>query len=644
MADNGNREPTEPFRRGVGKKRREPPIIDASATSVPVEPSAAEIPVETAGPVVPPAEPAPAQPAEPVLFGSALRDPAQRSRETESDIAASSPRTIDDTVAGSPVDFSGPGVESEVVSAGASASSSEPDSHPASRADTVPPFEVPARPRTGLVPGLLGLLVLVLLGTVAWLFFAGPQRSGQEELAGNVADLQTKVAALEARQDPGQVTNTVADLNKRVGAADADRAGTAQTLAQLTKRVDDIDQQMQAAKAAASAKPAEAAPPAAEPKPAEPAFATLAAVAALAGKVDAIEGRISGLANDQGDTAKTLADLPKPAPVDLGPIVSRLAGAEAALNGLDNKVNGSDARLNGFDAKVNGIDGKVNGFDARMNGLDARVNGIEARANDVAALGSKLQSTVADLPKVDLQPLQAASGALDDKVSRLQTTVADLPKVDLQPLQAASTALGSRIATIETDLSAAKDGARVTEARAVGSADESKAAPIAVVGQAVQRAIADGRPYPSEVAALKALGGEPEAVSRLAPLADTGAPSVASLKSQWDGVKGDVLAAVKPGQSADPFDRLARNARALVKVTRVGTVSGNDPVAIAAQVDDALDREDVAGALTEWGKLPEAGQHASQGWADAAGSRVEAETAAKDLVARAIATLGHAKG
>ncbi len=637
MADNGNREPTETYRRAGGKKRREPPIIDAAAT---------EIPVERASPAVVPDESVSSEPAEPVLFGSAMRDPTQRTREVASEAPSSDLPRSDETGAEMPAVSSGPGVESEAVPPAASPASSEPEIPLAARTDDVSQgFEAPARTRPGLVPGLLGLVALVLLGAVAWLLLTGPQRSGRDELAGTVADLQTKVAALEARPDSGPLSGTVADLDKRVGAADADRTGVAQALAQLTKRVDGLEQQIQATKAAAEAKPAEAAaPPAAEPKPAEPAFATLAAVAALAAKVDAMDGRINGLASDQGDTAKTLSDLPKPVPVDLGPIASRIAGAEAALNGLDNKVNGSDARLNGFDAKINGIDEKVNGFDARMNGFDARVNGIEAKANDVTAQESKLQATVADLPKVDLRPLQAAAGALDDKVATLQTRVADLPKVDLQPLQTATGALDGRVAKIEADLSAAKDGARVTEARAVGSADESKAATIAVVGQALQRAIADGRPYASDVAALRALGSEPEAVARLAPLADTGAPSVASLKGQWDDVKGSVLSAVKPGQSTNPLDRFAASARALVEVKRIGTVTGSDPVAIVSQVDDALDRNDVADALTDWGKLPEAGQRVSQAWADTARSRLDAEIAARDLVARAIATLGHAKG
>ena len=670
MADNGNREPNDTFRRAGGKKRREPPIIDASATEVPVEPSR---------PAIVPEETVSSETAEPVLFGSAMRDSAQRSRETAGEPAPSEPARSGDAMVEPPAEpiVSDSGADSETVSSALPPDpSSGRDGLLGSGPDALPPpaFQSPGRSGLGIVPGLLGLVVLVLLGTVAWLLYTGPQRSGRDELAGTLADLQTKVAALEARPDPGQMSGSVADLDKRVGAADADRSGIAQAVAQLTKRVDGIDQQVQTAKAAADAKPAEpVTPPAAESKPEEPAFATLAAVAALAGKVDAIDGRLDGLASDQGGTAKALADLPKPAPVDLAPVQGRIAGAEATLNGLDSKVNGSDARLNGFDAKINGIDGKVNGFDARMNGFDARVNGIEAKANDVAALEGKLQSTVADLPKVDLQPLQTAVASLDDRVGKLQSTVADLPKIDLQPLQAAVTslddrlgklqtavadlpkvdlqplqaaddALAGRITKMEADLSAAKNGARVTEARAVGSADESRAAPIAVVGQAVQRAIADGRPYASDVAALKALGGEPEAVARLTPLADTGAPSVETLKSQWDDVKGNVLAAIKPGQSTDPLDRFAASARALVQVKRVGIVTGSDPVAVASQVDEALDRGDVAEALTVWSKLPEAGREVSQAWADTAKARLDAEVAARDLVSRAIATLGRAKG
>ena len=78
---------------------------------------------------------------------------------------------------------------------------------------------------------------------------------------------------------------------------------------------------------------------------------------------------------------------------------------------------------------------------------------------------------------------------------------------------------------MQGQLSAAKDGTRVTEVRAVGSADEARATPIALVGQAVGRAVADGRPYAADLDTLRALGADPDAVAKLQPLAAEGAPT-----------------------------------------------------------------------------------------------------------------------
>ena len=118
MADNGNREPTDTFRRAGGKRRREPPIIDASATEVPAEP---------ASPVAVPEETVSSEPAEPVLFGSAMRDPTQRTREVASEAPSSDLSRSDETGAEMPAVSSGPGVESEAVPPAASPASSEPE-------------------------------------------------------------------------------------------------------------------------------------------------------------------------------------------------------------------------------------------------------------------------------------------------------------------------------------------------------------------------------------------------------------------------------------------------------------------------------------------------------------------------------------
>lgn len=649
MAENANRGPNDVRSRG-GKKRREPPIIDASAAEVPV---AAGDPRQSDAPDPASSEPEPftgtaaeeTSAAEPVLFGSAFRDTAPR-HPTES-------RTLHDPVepettapwpsdrpAGTRATLA-PEVDAGEVSSvegpvgdGEMHDAVTPESHggpvPPSTGLDIPPT-VPEKPVTapatrsgaGMLTGVLGAACLLLLGGIAWLLYSEPQRSGRDQMAASVADLNAKVAALEARPDParsqGQLQADMAALDKRVAAADTERSGLADTVAGLTTRLDAVAQQAEAAKAdadgasvaAKAAAPANAPPAADTAPPTMPAFATLAAVAALAAKVDGLDSQLGALSGEQTSTAKALADLPKPVVPDFGPVDTRIAALDAQVTATDNKLNGSDARLNGFDAKVNGVDGKINGFDARVNGLDARVNGLESKVDSEATQVAKFQAAVTNLPKVDLGPLQAATATLD-----------------------------RRVADVEGQLAAPKDGARLTEARAVGSADETKATSIALVGQAIQSAIADGRPYGKELDALRALGAEPEAIAKLSPMATLGAPTATALKDNWDVVQGDVRSAMKPPEAGSALDRFAANARALVQVRRVGAVQGDDPSATVSQIDAALGAGDVAAALAAWDKLPDTGKDPSRDWASSARGEVDAVAAAQSLVGRAIATLG----
>ena len=618
MAENGNRGPND-FRARTGKRRREPPIIDASATEVPLDardpsPDAAddEIPAsppEAAGREPDTTPPVVADASEPVLFGSAVRDAASKQDAPKHEVqpddatepAAAAPADAAPAESASPHD--GPAaIDAAPADAGPAAASSDPQPSPtyvppSAAADDRVPLAAPAASSGGTVPWLLGLCSLVLLGALAWVLYTEPQRSGRDE----IAQLRNRVAGLEARPD------AAAGLDKRLADADAERAGLGKSVADLSARLDAVAQQAQAARDADKAAPA-------EPSSGAAAAATVGALGALAARVEGLDGRLAALATAQGDTAKAVADLPKPVAPDFGPVDARVAALGGQVAALDGKVNGSDARLNAFDAKVNAVDGKINGFDARMNAFENRTNGIEAKANDTAA-----------------------------GLGRLEASVANLPRVDVAPLQAAATALDGRVARIEGQLSAPKDGSRATEARAVGSADEARATPLALVGQSVAAAIADGRPYGADLDALKALGAEPSALARLDPLSAKGAPTAAALRDQWDGVQGSVLAAVKPAEAGGAFERFTAGARNLVQVRRVGAVQGDDPAALISQVDAALAAGDVAGALAAWNKLPEAGQDRSRDWAAAARSRVEAERAAQDIVSRAIATLGRTK-
>ncbi len=647
MAEDGNRGPNEVRARG-GKRRREPPIIDASATEVPAA-AGHSVGDDAPGPASYEPEPSAGTAAqastagEPVLFGSAFRDAAPRDAavsrtlrdpvETGATEPSPSDRPAEDRAGIDPAVTTRevPSVEG-TVGGGEMSEAAMPETHDGSAppsagedlvADKPAAAALPAaRSRAGLLPSLLGAACLMLLGAIAWLLYSEPHRSGRNQTMASLTDLHAKVAALEARPEPaqaeGKLQGDLAALDKRVAAADANRSGLADTVAGLTSRLDAVARQAEAAKADADTASAavsgsgRAAADAASP--ALPAFATLGALAALAAKVDGLDGHLAALSDAQTGTAKTLADLPKPVAPDFGPVDARIAALDAQVTSIDNKLNGSDARLNGFDAKVNGVDGKINGFDARVNGLDARLNGLEAKVDGGAAQAAKLQSALTNLPKVDLGPLQAATATLD-----------------------------GRVAGVEARLAAPKNGARLTEARAIGSADETKATPLALVGQAIQGAIADGRPYGGELDALKALGAEPESIAKLSPMAAKGAPTAATLKHDWDAVQGDVLAAVKPPETGTALDRFTASARALVRVKRVGAVQGDDPAAIVSQIDAALDAGDVTAALAAWDRLPDVAKDPSRDWASSARSEVDAAGAAQSLVGRAIATLGRVK-
>ena len=639
MAENENRGPND-FRARNGKRRREPPIIDASATEVPLD-ARDSVPDADGDPAVgvhasgsDPGGPqsGSAEASEPVLFGSALRDAAPKTDAAEPSAVAPAeavtaaegptpvaPAAGSGSVAsnsfetkpfdgkpfdGKPFESGSSPIPSTPIPPAGSASASSTTAPTGGSDDRLPPAAAAARSGGGAIPWLLGLCSLALLGALTWVLYTEPQRSG----GGEIADLRARVAGLEARPDPGAAAAGVEGLDKRLTAADAERAGLGKSIADLSARLDAVAQKAQAARDSDKATPAAEAPSGAA------AAATVGALGALAARLEGLDGRVAALATAQGDTAKAVGDLPKPVAPDFGPVNAKLAALDGQVNALDGKMNGSDARLNGFDAKVNAVDSKINGFEARMNGFENRTNGIEAKANETAAGLGQVEASVAKLPRVDLAPLQASTAALD-----------------------------GRVAKIEGQLSAPKDGSRSTEARAVGSADEARATPLALVGQSVAVAIADGRPYGADLDALKALGAAPATVAKLDPLAAKGAPTAAALRDQWEAVQGSVLAAVKPAEPGSAFDRFATGARSLVQVRRVGAVQGDDPAALVSQVDGALASGDVAGALAAWDKLPQAGQDRSRDWAAAARGRVAAATAAQDVVNGAIATLGKTK-
>jgi hypothetical protein len=223
-------------------------------------------------------------------------------------------------------------------------------------------------------------------------------------------------------------------------------------------------------------------------------------------------------------------------------------------------------------------------------------------------------------PVVDLAPLAA-------RVEAMENSLSDLRKLGEQADARSATAieaLNSRLTALENRLTAPS---RVVP---------QNSAQIVALG-ALRDAIVAGAPFAKELAAVHALLGERAAA--LAPFessAAEGLPTIPKLAARF--------AALAPKLSREPepegyFARLWANVTHLVEVRPVGEVEGTSAGAIVARMEARLQRGDLAAALDEATRLPDAAKSVAADWLAVATRRRDAEIAVKNLLAAELAAL-----
>jgi hypothetical protein len=192
-------------------------------------------------------------------------------------------------------------------------------------------------------------------------------------------------------------------------------------------------------------------------------------------------------------------------------------------------------------------------------------------------------------------------------------------------------ALQQRLAALEQSNKAARD-------EIAKIADAEIAARRALSAAALRNAVIGGASYGAELAQAKSLGAND---APLAPFAGSGVPSAASLAQE---LRALIPAMAKASGAQAPkggfFERLEANASKLVRVTPVDAPPGDDPSAVLARIEIAGARADVAAALADLGKLPEASRAPAQAWIAKAKARQAALDAANTLAADTARALG----
>jgi hypothetical protein len=299
-----------------------------------------------------------------------------------------------------------------------------------------------------------------------------------------------------------------------------------------------------------------------------------------------------------------------------------LGGAIATVLGILYHASGiipTRADLTAADAvrQVQAVSEKVAGFEGRLAALETATSGLSALTEKVTAL-EKLEDT--NRSRIEnLENAMPAAGSGGDG------------GVALGPIEARLAAAEGTLTTLGDRIGALTGRVEEIAARPPPAVESERAARAIAIGLLRQGA-GSGQGFAADLAMLKALGLDGEAVAALEPLATNGAPTVATLQAAFPGVADAILAASSElPPDAGFIDRFLSFGSGLVTVRPVGPIEGDTPDAVVSRMQAAVSRGDLATALEERGKLPPAGQNASATWAAAAADRTAIDSIVEQL-------------
>ena len=261
---------------------------------------------------------------------------------------------------------------------------------------------------------------------------------------------------------------------------------------------------------------------------------------------------------------------------------------------------------------------------ALLSRLAAAEAATKSLSDSLAALTRRVDD-VATAAQSALAQAKNASSAADAAKSAAQ---ADVARSDLD-------ALAARIAPLESTVKTLADDLKHEAATA-----DDRAARLAVAAEALRATVERGAPYPAELAAAKSLGAEPSATAPLEPFAAAGVPAASALAHELASLTLALQQAAEPASSDSSFlSRLESNAQHLVRITPVDAPPGDDPASVVTRINVDAAHADIAAALADIAKLPDAAKPLAAAWVEKAQARNAAIAASRKLAADALAAL-----
>ena len=275
------------------------------------------------------------------------------------------------------------------------------------------------------------------------------------------------------------------------------------------------------------------------------------------------------------------------------------------------------------------------GLEERLAESSAAVDPAPA----IAAVKGDLQGTIAALDarltEVEKRPVGADGGASPTALAAFEREIQALrDQVAAGP--GANAAMPAQIETAVNDAKAQlADATKAAEQLKADAAKAGRAAVISVALGRIRAALDGGGPYTSALDDLQNAGVEVPA--DLAALAATGIPSLADMQRRFpDAARQALEAALRATASQGGWgDRVASFFRVQTGARSLTPRDGDDPDAVLSRAGAAVDAGNIADALVELAKLPDAVQAPLAPWIADARARESAKASVAALAAAA---------
>jgi hypothetical protein len=271
---------------------------------------------------------------------------------------------------------------------------------------------------------------------------------------------------------------------------------------------------------------------------------------------------------------------------------------------------------------------EVSGLRSQLAGLQSRTDALQGQMAAAAKAGADAQAASARATELATAaqraqiPDAAAIAGLSEQAKRAE---------------AATAAIGQRL-----DQAAARIGSVETIAKtAAEPSPQAMAAARIVLAERVRTALASGRPFASDVAALRTGGGAAGEIAALDAVAAAGAPTQAALLAQFKTHQAMFAREMTPA-SAGWQDQLLGIASRVVTVRPVGDTGANDPSTLVMRLENAISGGRIGMAATLWGQLAEPARRASAEFGANLQKRAAADAAIAKIAQDAVAALGAA--